>query len=138
MSHILIVEDESATAWAIAESLQDEGHETTRVETAEEAVAKLERVKFDLVLTDVRLPGMSGLSLTRHLRGQGMNMPVLVLTAYGAALVIEELGEGVVHEVFSKPFRMDQLRRSIRVALGGPEGRSSRAPVRAEQVERDI
>jgi CheY-like chemotaxis protein len=117
MSHILIVEDETATAWAVAESLRDDGHRTTSVVSAEEALESLEAQEIDLVITDVRLPGMNGIRLARRLRSARQPLPIIVLTAYGTRQAIDELESCGVHAVFSKPFRVDQLRRTVRDAL---------------------
>jgi CheY-like chemotaxis protein len=95
MSHILIVEDETATAWAVAESLRDDGHRTTSVVSAEE----------------------DGIRLARRLRSARQPLPIIVLTAYGTRQAIDELESCGVHAVFSKPFRVDQLRRTVRDAL---------------------
>src|SRR5262249_45419212 len=84
MPSILIVEDETATAWALAESPKDDGHETATVESAEDALAHVRSRVPDLVITDLRLPGMSGLALTRRLRSGRHPMPVIVVTAFGS------------------------------------------------------
>jgi DNA-binding NtrC family response regulator len=117
MSHILIVEDETATAWALAESLQDDGYETTTVVSAEDALKGLRGSTVDLVITDVRLPGINGVRLIRRLRSARRRQPIIVITAYGTREVIDELEACGVHAVFDKPFRVDQVRRSVREAL---------------------
>jgi two-component system response regulator (stage 0 sporulation protein F) len=130
MPRILIVEDENATAWALAESLQEDGHETTTVSSAEDALEVLRGRGADLVITDLRLPGMSGSQLARRLRGARRAVPVIVVTAFGSSEVLEELAGFGVRAVFPKPFRVDQVRRSVREALEtvavGAEGRSPR------------
>ena len=118
MPRILIVEDEHATAWALAESLQEDGHETSTVPSAEEALERLRRCPADLVITDLRLPGMGGAQLARRLRGGRRPTPVIVVTAFGSSDVLQELAGYGVHAVFPKPFRVDQVRRSVREAVG--------------------
>jgi two-component system response regulator (stage 0 sporulation protein F) len=118
MSRILIVEDESATAWALAESLREDGHDTATVGCAEDAIEKLRGRGTDLVITDLRLPGMSGAQLARRLRSGRRPLPVIVVTAFGTGEVLAELSSYGVHAVFPKPFRVDQVRRSVREALG--------------------
>ena len=113
MPHILIVEDESATAWALCESLEDEGHRTTHVSSAEDALAAVDRDHFDLVITDIRLPGMSGLNLARQLIDELGSIPILVVTAYGSREEADELKACGVSAVFRKPFRVDQIRRYL-------------------------
>lgn len=117
MSRILIVEDEAATGLALAESLQDDGHEATHVTSVESALEQLRQGAVDLVITDLRLPGRDGQSLARRVLAGRRPLPVIVLTAYGSAEVLEELRSYGVHAVFPKPFRVDQIRRTVRDAL---------------------
>ena len=125
MPRILIVEDEAATAWALAESLQEDGHETVTVGSAEAALDVLRGRGADVVLTDLRLPGMSGAQLARRLRGRRA-APVIVVTAFGSSEVLAELASYGVRAVFPKPFRVDQVRRAVREALEAPEPVSAR------------
>lgn len=118
MAKLLIVEDESATAWAMAEGLKDDGFETATCGSAEDALPLLRAEVPDLVITDLRLPGMSGLALARRLRSGRKPLPVIVVTAFGSPEALAELEECGVHAVFPKPFRVDQLRRSVHEALG--------------------
>ena len=134
MPQILIVEDEGATAWALAESLREDGHETSTVGSAEDALARLRRQPADLVITDLRLPGLGGAQLARRLRAGRRPTPVIVVTAFGSSDVLQELSAYGVHAVFPKPFRVDQVRRSVREAIdatvaarGGRAARGSAA-----------
>lgn len=117
MSRILIVEDEAATGLALAESLEDDGHDATHVTSAETAWERLKQGSVDLLITDLRLPGSDGRSLARRALAGRRPLPVIVLTAYGTADVLEELQAFGVHAVFPKPFRVDQIRRTVREAL---------------------
>jgi two-component system response regulator (stage 0 sporulation protein F) len=129
MAHILIVEDENATAWALAESLREEGYETRHAASAEDALAAVRAHATDLVITDLRLPGMSGAQLARRLRSGRRRVPVIVVTAYDSQETLEELRVAGVHAVFPKPFRVDQIRRSVREALDAVvRAAESRAP----------
>ena len=65
MPHILIVEDEPTTSWALAQGLSDDGYTIDTFRTAEEALTWLRGHKSDLVITDFRLPGLSGLELAQ-------------------------------------------------------------------------
>ena len=127
MPKLLIVDDENATAWAMAEGLKDDGFDTATCGSAEDALPLLRSEEPDLVITDLRLPGMSGLTLARKLRAGRRPLPVIVVTAFEDPEIRAELDDCGVHAVFSKPFRVDQLRRSVREALaqGTHAGRSS-------------
>ena len=117
MAKLLIVEDESATAWAMAEGLKDDGFETATCGSAEDALPLVRAQEPDLVITDLRLPGMSGLALARRLRSGRKPLPVIVVTAFGSPEALAELNQCGVHAVFPKPFRVDQLSKSVREAL---------------------
>ncbi len=121
MPHILIVEDEPSTSWALAEGLSDDGFTIDTFATAEEAWAWLRDNRCDLIISDLRLPRMSGLDLARKLaRGRRVPAPpLIVVTAYGSPETLRELKAAGVVECFPKPFPMDQLRRSVHRALDG-------------------
>lgn len=117
MPHILIVEDEPATSWALAEGLSDDGFTIDAFPSAEDAWRWLQKGKSDLVISDLRLPGMSGLELARKLRRGRHAQPVIVVTAYGSLDIVQQLEEAGVVECFPKPFPMDALRAAVREAL---------------------
>jgi len=121
MPHILIVEDEPSTSWALAEGLSDDGFAIDTFASAEEAWRWLRRNRSDLVISDLRLPGMSGLDLARKLARGRRALPMIVVTAYGSPETLRELEAAGVFECFPKPFPMDQLRRAVRCALDGAE-----------------
>ena len=117
MPHILIVEDEPTTSWALAEGLSDDGFTIDTFRSAEEALAWLKDHDSDLVITDLRLPGLSGLEFARKLRRGRNAQPVIVVTAYGSADTVRDLRRAGIADVFPKPFHIDALRRSVRRAL---------------------
>jgi two-component system response regulator AtoC len=84
MAVILIVDDEPGIREFIAEALRGEGHETAEAADASEALSAVRRRGFDLVITDLRMPGpLDGMDLVRALRTEQPDVEVLVLTAYG-------------------------------------------------------
>src|SRR5262249_33507701 len=129
MPHILIVEDDPTTSWALAEGLSDDGYTIDTFRTAEEALVWLKSHRSDLVITDFRLPGLSGLELAQKLSRGRHAQPVIVVTAYGSPETVRELVRAGVCEVVPKPFHVDELRRAVhRALLARPErrGKSSR------------
>ena len=117
MPHILIVEDEPAMSWALAEGLSDDGFTIDTFTSAEDAWAWLQRGISDLVIADLHLPGMSGLELARKLKRGHRAQPVIIVTAYGSPDLHRLLRRAGVADCFSKPFPIDGLRRSVRRAL---------------------
>jgi two-component system C4-dicarboxylate transport response regulator DctD len=127
MPHLLIVEDEPVTAWALAEGLTDDGFTIDTFANAEDALAWLGSGRADLIIADVRLPGMSGLEFARAVRRAGRRTPFVLLSAYGTPGSAASLRRWGVRECFTKPFRVDLLRRAVRRAL---------EPRRATSLER--
>ena len=125
MPHILIVEDEPSMSWALAEGLSDDGFTIDTFRTAEEAWSWLQHGRSDLVISDLRLPGMSGLDLAKKLRRGRHAQPVIIVTAYGNPDAIRDLRRAGVVECFPKPFPIDMLRRSVRSALETSAARGS-------------
>jgi len=117
MPHILIVDDEPTTSWALAEGLADDGYTIDTFRSAEDAVCWLRESRSDLVISDLRLPGMSGLEFARKLRRGRHAQPVIIVTAYGTPEAWRALRAAGVADCFHKPFAMDGLRRSVRHAL---------------------
>jgi DNA-binding NtrC family response regulator len=126
MSHILIVDDEPTTSWALAEGLSDDGFSIDTFRSAEDAWAWLQGGHSDLVISDLRLPGMSGLELARKLRRGRHAQPVIIVTAYGTPETIRDLRGAGVADCFTKPFPIDRLRRSVRLALEAAAQRARR------------
>lgn len=129
MPHLLIVEDEPTTSWALAEGLSDDGYTIDTFRTAEDAQRWLRRGTSDLVITDLRLPGISGLEFAHKLARGRSAQPVILVSAYALEESAGELEAAGVVAVFSKPFQIDALRRSVRRAL-------SSAPPRRTSVRR--
>jgi len=121
MPHILIVEDEPATSWALSEGLTDFGFTIDTFPSAEDAWRWLQQKKSDLVISDLQLPGMSGLEFARKLQRGPHAQPVILVTAYGAPG--GDLERAGVVECFPKPFQIDQLRQSVHRALETPRTR---------------
>jgi len=117
MPHILIVEDEPSMSWALAEGLSEDGFTIDTFRTAEDAWNWLQRGKSDLIISDLRLPGMTGLELARKLQRGPHAQPVIIVTAYGTPEALRDLRRAGVADCFPKPFPIDMLRRSVRRAL---------------------
>ena len=116
-SRILIVDDEATIRASLQESLSNDGYEVEIAETGEEALAKCHGTSFDLVITDLRLPGVSGLDILKALRNQGNQTPVIMMTAYGdvdTAVSSMRLG---AYDFIPKPFKLGAIKKQVRSAL---------------------
>lgn len=115
---ILIVDDEPAIVQLLHTVLKKEGF--TRIEragSAEEAIAACGRMRFDTIVLDVMLPGMSGFELLRRIRIGDTATPVILLTAKGS---VEDKVAGLdqgANDYMTKPFQIEELLARIRAAL---------------------
>lgn len=99
--------------------LSNQDYEVLAVPSAEEGLLELRRTHFDLVITDVRLPGMSGFDLVRQTRAIKSGTPVIMITAYSSAEGRKE-AEGLgVFRYFSKPLDTDEMLSAVHKALYG-------------------
>ncbi|MBI4876691.1 MAG: sigma-54-dependent Fis family transcriptional regulator [Acidobacteria bacterium] len=112
---ILIVEDEDKLRRVLELQLQSAGFEVDQAGTAEEGLRLAERA--DLVLTDLRLPGMDGLELLAQLRRQNMLAPVIVMTAFGTVEAAVEAMKAGAADFLLKPFALDHLMAVVHKAL---------------------
>jgi DNA-binding response OmpR family regulator len=82
MNKILIVEDEDALCLLYEEELAAEGYDVTTVRNAEGALDLLRRERFDLIVTDIRMPGRDGVELITQIVGLRKDIPIIINTAY--------------------------------------------------------
>lgn len=114
---ILVVEDDRMVRHALVEWLGISGHATCEAENASTALAMLERDKPDLVLSDVRMPGLSGLELLERLRVLDPDLPVVLITGHGdVPLAVAAMRLGA-HDFITKPYDPDHLAAIINRAL---------------------
>jgi len=114
-TRILVVDDEEKLRRVIELQLATAGFEVEKAGSAEEALKMVERA--DLVLTDLKLPGMDGLELLAAIRRQNMRSPVIVMTAFGSVEVaVEAMKSGAV-DFLLKPFSLDHLIAVVHKAL---------------------
>jgi DNA-binding NtrC family response regulator len=104
---ILVVDDEASLRMTLAANLELEGFEVVEAESAEHALRILGSEPFDLVLSDIRMPGRSGIELVSELRRAGVDLPVVLMTAFTEEKNLDEATRNGVFTVLTKPFRMD-------------------------------
>jgi two-component system nitrogen regulation response regulator GlnG len=117
MSHVLIVDDEESICWGLERLLTETGHEVSVTASAEEAFAAVVRHLPDLVVLDVRLPGMDGLSAMRRLTHLAGEIPIVVITAFGNLEVAVAAMQNGAFDYLSKPFDLEQVAAVIDRAL---------------------
>ncbi|HUM69628.1 MAG TPA: response regulator, partial [Chloroflexota bacterium] len=123
VKHILVVDDHFEMLEFLRSMLQlsSQDYEVLAVPSAEEGLLELRRGVFDLLITDVRLPGMSGFDLIRRARRLGLNLPVIMITAYSSAQGRKEAADLEVFHYFQKPLDTDDVLTAVNKALHGDE-----------------
>lgn len=106
---ILVVDDDRAVLDSLRYILQRYGYEVEAAGTAEDALIMLAERPFDLVLTDLRMPGMDGLELLGEVKRRSRYTPVIVLTAHASAEIVIRALRGGVSDFVVKPFRPEEL-----------------------------
>jgi CheY-like chemotaxis protein len=116
---ILLVEDSPEVAMITVEYLNELGHETVAVADAELAVGQVSAQPFDVVMTDVSLPGMSGIDLAKALGVTHPRLPVVVASGYGNLNLQNLLGPERANHVLvlTKPYDMSLLEATLEQAL---------------------
>jgi two-component system, NtrC family, response regulator HydG len=107
--HVLIVDDNLDLAENLAEILEDEGLGCEIVGSAEEALEYLESTPFSLVISDIRMEGMSGVELLREVNARWPETPVVLMTAYARDRVLEDAQRHGAIDVLRKPLDMKAL-----------------------------
>ncbi len=119
VKRILIVEDQATLAFFLAQSLMSEAldYEVLTAGDAETAVSRMEEKPFDLVISDIVLPQMDGLSLLRQTLKQWPRTRVILMTAYGSADIKERASRMGAFAYIEKPFVYAKMRDLVLRAL---------------------
>ena len=125
---VLVVDDDEAVGKVLAALLVQDGLRATWVGSAEAALATLEKKVFDLVLSDVRMPGFSGLDLLKLVKLKWADMPVILITAHGTVpMAVEAMRDGAA-DFMLKPFNREEVLFVVKKALAGSAGERAAPP----------
>ncbi len=114
---LMVVDDDPVTLELMGEVLSGEGYHVTLARTGDEALRLCGKEHFDLVLTDVRMPGISGVELLRAVKQTSPDTVFVVMTAFGTMdTAIQVIREGG-YDYLSKPFKMDEVRLVVKRAI---------------------
>ncbi len=115
---LLIVDDDAGQRQLLEKYLSENGFSVHTASSGEEALALLADRPFAMVVSDIRMPGMSGLEMLRHIRDAHLRLPVLLVTAYADIRdAVEAMRDGAVNYL-EKPVDLDELLSSVRYSLG--------------------
>jgi len=113
MKPVLIVDDDPQMRIALNEAIQRMGYDTTICENGLNALDKLRNANYSMVVTDMNMPKMDGLSLLKEIRSKIGNLPVLVITGFGTVdNAVQSMKEGAA-DYLQKPFSFDSLKEMI-------------------------
>src|SRR5205814_8331575 len=115
--HLLLVEDEAPLRQAIAEQLTDRGYHVEQAESGETAVARLADFAFDIILTDLRLPGIDGSAVVEAAVARYPDIVAIVITGYGTVKDAVEAIKRGARDFVSKPFQIDELLHVLESAV---------------------
>ncbi|MBA4389377.1 MAG: sigma-54-dependent Fis family transcriptional regulator [Syntrophus sp. (in: bacteria)] len=133
-TNVLVVDDDNHMRIALKESLARAGYSVSVAEDGKEALDEIERRIFDLVITDVKMPHVSGIDLLNHIKESRPFMPVILMTGYGTVQdAVKVIKEGA-YDYIQKPFNTDTLYGIVKRALGVKNGKI----VYASRVMKDI
>ncbi len=111
---IIIAEDEEITLKHLMHALKREGYEAVGVKNGLEALEHMERGLFDVLITDVRMPGMSGIELLERVKERFHGIEVLIITGFGSIDAAVEAMKKGAYEYIAKPFNLDELILKVR------------------------
>lgn len=132
MAKILIVDDEKNIRSGLAIAFEDEGYDTAQAEDGEQAWSIIQKQGADLVVTDLRMPVMSGYELLKKISGAYPTLPVIVLTGHGTIEdAVQAMREGAV-DFFTKPVDLDHLILTVSKALSNKEIKEQNSRLKAE------
>lgn len=119
MPTVLLVDDEQSMREFLRILLEKEGFQTVTADNGENALKALQQESFDLLISDIRMPGMSGLELLGKAREMGINLPAIFITAFASpedAVLAMKHG---AYDYITKPFKIDEIKTIIRSAIAG-------------------
>jgi DNA-binding NtrC family response regulator len=135
MARILHVDDEAAVGIAVSGALTRAGHTALGAQTAAQVLQMLARESVDLIISDYRMPGLTGLELLELLRGEGYDIPMIILTGYGSIeQAVAAVKAGAI-DYLTKPIRGQQLELAVDQALEFVRLRRENQELRREVLE---
>jgi len=117
METILIVDDEKNYLLVLEALLGPEGYEILTCDSAKESLRLIRESDLDLVITDMKMPGMNGIELLEECKKAKPHLPVIMMTAYGTIELAVEAMKKQAHDYITKPFQNEELKLTVKKAL---------------------
>ncbi|MBZ0255725.1 sigma-54 dependent transcriptional regulator, partial [bacterium] len=120
-AHILVVDDDETMAKTLTRALKSQGHECDSALSAEQGLSMVHENRYDLVLTDLVMPGVDGITLVRSIKSYDPNIPIILMTGYASVdNAVEAMKAGAFHYL-TKPVRLQELQIFVEKALASHE-----------------
>lgn len=114
---VLIVDDQNGIRILLMEVFSSEGYETYQAANGKIALDIVQKNEPDLVLLDMKIPGMDGLEILKHIKQMNPDIRVIMMTAYGELDMIKEATDLGALMHFTKPFDIDEMRLAVNMQL---------------------
>ncbi|MCL4534780.1 MAG: sigma-54 dependent transcriptional regulator [Bacteroidetes bacterium] len=137
LKHILVADDDPAIVGLLRDFLEAEGFSVSEAHNGKEVLARLDKAKPDVLLMDVRMPDLSGLDILQKVKEQGIDLPVLIMTAFGTSSIAIKAIQLGAFDYIAKPFDLEEVLvtvnrlldyqalaaevKTLRVRLGEPD-----------------
>ncbi len=121
MSRVLIIDDEESICWGLKRLLGEAGHQVRVASSAEDGIAAAQAERPDMVVMDIRLPGMDGLSAMKALTAVTGPIPIVVITAFGNLETAVTAVRNGAFDYLAKPFDLEQAAAVVARALAARE-----------------
>ncbi len=116
-SRILVVDDEESIREFLEIMLKKEGYDPTCVEDGQKAIEMFKKKSFDMIISDMQMPNMTGIELLRKIREQDSDVLFMMITAFGTTETAVEAMKLGAYDYITKPFKIDEVRINIANAL---------------------
>lgn len=111
--NVLVVDDDDSTRNMVLAVLRQAGYTADAAASGDEALSRLDRTEYSAVVLDVRMPGMSGIEVLRHLASRGRHTKCVVLMTAGSESVLDEAPPDLVHTKLRKPFNIKDIVEAV-------------------------
>lgn len=121
MARILVAEDDAAVREFVSRALSHDGHEVSVVNDGLEALEKIDQDEYDLLITDIVMPGLDGIGLALKVAKDYPDISILMMTGFAAERQRAHNLDALIHQVISKPFTLRQICDAASEAMSGGE-----------------
>jgi two-component system, NtrC family, response regulator AtoC len=139
---ILVVDDDAASLSSLGEAMTREGYEVSLASSGEEALRLNDRLEFDVVITDLRMPGIDGLRVVRTVKNAHPDTVLIVMTGFASMDTVVDAISAGAYDYISKPFRLDQMRLKVQQSMERArllrENRALRAKTQDQELQGEI